>query len=312
MTALKLANFAKLFSSKLASSSSQTKSLCPPLYLAESRRGARTGDLKDRGIEWRYPRHLHFTDPEALGDLAPYQAPRKTRPVLEMAGVMQEYDRASPIAQRLLSLEFAPPLATLQTAQYDLCRKVQMHQHDWTSRVAQIAKLTAIIRFYQQPGWEEVINKKAYLRRYVRQRVFRRRRMVARLRKHDYKLFEYVLEKLDLRYTPIPERLDKSIEKDESLRKLVNYRCDRIRKRRMEVYKEKLEKEREGFFREKEQTLRWIKNKELELGLPVTVDPEQGVVDNRAPERPPLMDPDTKPLIRKWARNAIPHTMGNA
>ena len=84
--------------------------------------------------------------------------------------------------------------------------------------------------------------------------------------------------------------------REESLAKLVRMRCDNIRKRRMDAYRAKLEVQQEDFRKEKFDTLTWIKKTQEELGVPIDVNPETGMIE----------PPEVKRLTI-WQRVMGPH-----
>ena len=85
----------------------------------------------------------------------------------------------------------------------------------------------------------------------------------------------------------------------DSLRKLVNMRCENIRKMRMREYREKLEAQQPAFLQEKYETLQWIKETEEKLGLEVTVDPEKGIIEPPEVRYPTVWERVFKPLLDK-------------
>ena len=52
-----------------------------------------------------------------------------------------------------------------------------------------------------------------------------------------------------------------------SIEQLTTIHCDTVRQKRLEAYKEELERQKLEFAKEKEETLAWISREETELGL---------------------------------------------
>lgn len=73
--------------------------------------------------------------------------------------------------------------------------------------------------------------------------------------------------------------LIKKVTRHECLERLVNMRCDSIRKKRMAIYREQLEEQRASFEKEKFDALTWIKKTQEDLGVAVDVNPDTGMIE---------------------------------
>lgn len=100
-----------------------------------------------------------------------------------------------------------------------------------------------------------------------------RKRLLKYLRKYDYKRFEWLLEKLDLLYKPEPLKRFNVFRK-ESLIRLTDIHCDKVRDERLNKYRKELEAQQVNFLAEKLKNLEFIRNEQLELGIDLTVSEE--------------------------------------
>ncbi|XP_075233214.1 28S ribosomal protein S15, mitochondrial isoform X2 [Lycorma delicatula] len=153
---------------------------------------------------------------------------------------------------------------------------VKRHNFDDSSPEAKIASITGIIRYLQIiiDTYKDKTPPR-HLRVYLKELVEKRSKRLRKLRLADYKLFEWVIENLDLihkaRPTPNPEK----VERKKSLRRLTDLYCDTLRQERLDQYRDHLESQHEKFLQEKLETLQWIQNKEKECGINLTVSDEE-------------------------------------
>lgn len=94
------------------------------------------------------------------------------------------------------------------------------------------------------------------------------------LRMWDYKKFEWLIEKLNIVYKPMPLTCIPVTRKD-SLRKLTKKYCDEIRTRKLEAYKRELQAQQPAFLEEKIRTLQYIRDEQKRLEVPITVTQEE-------------------------------------
>merc|ERR1719206_533990 len=81
-----------------------------------------------------------------------------------------------------------------------------------------------------------------------------RRSMLRVLREQDYKKYEWLLEKLNLLYKPMPHDAHKgvmipkeNVERKASIERLTDLWCDELKRHRLNAYKRQLVKEQPGF-----------------------------------------------------------------
>lgn len=104
----------------------------------------------------------------------------------------------------------------------------------------------------------------------LKEMIDRRYKYLNRLRRTDYKCYEWILEKLDLQFKPPPMELFQITRKD-SLRRLTNIHCDNIKNTRLDVYRKQLEAEQLPFLGEKLKNMEFLRAEQLDLGIEVTV-----------------------------------------
>lgn len=102
----------------------------------------------------------------------------------------------------------------------------------------------------------------------------RRKKYLKYLRRWDYRRFEWILEKLDLKYVAPPEEFH-WITRRESLRKLTDIHCENLRNERLLAYRKQLEKQQSAFLVNKLKNLQFIRNEQIECKFPITVTIEQ-------------------------------------
>jgi small subunit ribosomal protein S15 len=61
------------------------------------------------------------------------------------------------------------------------------------------------------------------------------------------------------------------VERKKSLRRLTSQWCEKVREQKLAEYRDKLNNEKEIFFKEKLESLEWIKKEEIECGAPQTI-----------------------------------------
>lgn len=101
----------------------------------------------------------------------------------------------------------------------------------------------------------------------------RRKKFLKYLRRWDYRRFEWILEKLDIKYVAPPEEFH-WITRRESLRKLTDIHCENLRNERLLAYRKQLEKQQAAFLANKLKNLEFIRNEQIECKFPITVTNE--------------------------------------
>lgn len=104
----------------------------------------------------------------------------------------------------------------------------------------------------------------------LKELIDKRKKFLTKLRRWDYKRFEWILEKLDLVYKAYPSYYH-WVTRRESLTKLTNIHCDNIRDERLAAYRKQLESQQIEFLQKKLQNLEFIRKEQMECAVPVTV-----------------------------------------
>lgn len=133
--------------------------------------------------------------------------------------------------------------------------------------------MTARIRHLQEYMEKHPRNVRAKV--HLKELIDKRKRFLRYLRGWDYKRFEWALEKLDLVYKPYPSQFHWITRKD-SLRKLTDSHCEKIREERLSAYRSELEAQQIALLERKIKNLELIRREQQELKIPVTV-PEEAV-----------------------------------
>ncbi|KAG0712143.1 28S ribosomal protein S15, mitochondrial [Chionoecetes opilio] len=236
-------------------------------------------ELTEQNIVWRRPEHVPSWKPEKSGDLEPYEEPKLERTKIKFLPVKDALEKADDVTKLLLTLKYGTIFERVRATRYDVMRDVQRHQYDTGSMETTIAMLTVRIRKSQQ----ELLTTTRGLKHTVRQRVTLqetiayRKKLLKHLRRMDYKKFEWVIAKLGILYRP-PPRYVRFVTRKISLRKLVRHYGQDLRRERLEVYRLALEGRKADFQAEKAEALKWIAETETSLGMPVSVEVEEGEV----------------------------------
>lgn len=121
---------------------------------------------------------------------------------------------------------------------------------------------------------------KLFRKKYKKSKIFlhelidKRKKHLKYLRRWDYKRFEWLLDQLDLIYKPPPEKFH-WITRKESLQKLTDQYCDKIKEERLTEYRLQLEHEKPAFLEEKIRCLQFIREEEQKCGVVPSVTEEQ-------------------------------------
>lgn len=221
-------------------------------------------DLK---IKWVRPEKIPCYKPKKSGDLKPMPEIDKKQFLLEFQN-SKELETADELTKKLFTLEFAPRWKMNQVYIKEMVDKVRRHPLDKGSTEARIARWTACIRTLQFVMEEHPHNKRLKVR--LKELIDCRRKMLKRLRKWDYKRFEWLLEHMEILYKPPPLEYCRVSRKD-SLRKLTQKYEDDIKNERLEAYRLQLEAGQPGFLEEKINTLKFIKKEQEDCGIECTV-----------------------------------------
>lgn len=134
-----------------------------------------------------------------------------------------------------------------------------------------MAKQTALIREMQIQM--ELYPRNKIMKVKVKELIDKRKKFLTKLRRWDYKRFEWCLEKLDLIYKAYPSRYH-WITRKESLVKLTDIHCENLRQERLMAYRKQLESQQIEFLQKKLENLKFIRNEQIECRFPITVSKE--------------------------------------
>ena len=107
----------------------------------------------------------------------------------------------------------------------------------------------------------------------VKELIEKRLKYLKFLRRYDYRRFEYVLEKLDIKYVPPPKSFH-WIARKEAMRALTKRHCMNIKRTRLAEYRETLEDQQLEFLKNKIMNLEFIRKEQEECKIPVTISRE--------------------------------------
>ncbi|KAL6259366.1 hypothetical protein P5V15_009283 [Pogonomyrmex californicus] len=184
---------------------------------------------------------------------------------------LSELKNASDIVKRMFMLRFLPRKATIALKREKILELVRRHKLDSISPEAQIAIMTCDICELQEQFAKYPTNKKIKVK--LLETIGKRRKYLRYLRQWDYRRFEWILEKLNLVYKPVPE-LPHQITRKDSLRQLTEKHCNKIMQEKLDAYKRELKELQKDFYIEKAKKLAFIRKEELACRLQPSVSEE--------------------------------------
>jgi len=231
-------------------------------------------------VKWSRPVTMEICNPQISGDIGGldyFDKVDMSLPKLKHAGA-DALEQASPEVKKVLSLEFSRRKDYIETIANQVIKSVQRHPRDYSSLEVKIALKTVNIRNLQN----ELINLYPYkcqpMKACLTRKVTSRRKDLEQLRSEDYKKYEWLLEKLNLFYKPMPwdaprgVLIDKqNIARKASIEKLTDLWCSELRRHRLAAYRKTLEEQQPAFLREKADTLARLRADEILLGVEITV-----------------------------------------
>jgi len=233
-------------------------------------------------VKWERPVMIETCNPQISGDIGGLEHFGIDKIDLSQPPVRLQDSEALKTAnedvKRVLSLEFARRRDVIDKLSQEVLESIQKHPRDFDSLEVRIALATIKIRNLQH----ELINLYPYknqpIKHVLTHKVSYRRKMLRTLREQDYRKYEWLLEKLNLLYKPMPHDAPEGVlmEKENiarkaSIERLTNLWCDELKRHRLKAYQRQLMKEQPGFLMKKAEKLRHIMNEEKELGLESTV-----------------------------------------
>lgn len=237
-------------------------------------------------VLWDRPVYMQTCNAEISGDVGGLESLGLDRvdpaaPPVRLEG-SPALAAASPEVRRVLSLDFARRRDFLDKLSQEVVRAVQRHPRDFGSLEVRITTLTVRIRSMQHALIQQWPYKNQPMKHSLTHRVSARRELLRRLREQDYKRYEWLLEKLNLLYKPMPHDtgpgvlgVKENVERKKSIQRLTDLWCDELQKHRLGAYRRKQEAAQPEFLRRKAETLREILDTEIELDVPRTVTEEE-------------------------------------
>jgi len=224
-------------------------------------------------VKWKKPERTETCNPVISGDIGGIEyfgEVDKTKPPihLEKSKVLSESEQ---VVQEILSLNFCRKRQITEKVKQTVVKSVQSHNHDNQSLEVKIALLTVKIRNYQQTLIELFPYKNQPLKHDLTYKIALRRNLLELLREKDYRKYEWLLEKLNLFYKPVPHYDVNEIGRKASIERLTDIWCDELRQHRLDKHKRKLQEQQPAFLRDKAEKLKFIMAEERELGLEQTV-----------------------------------------
>ncbi|CAD6227358.1 GSCOCG00006127001-RA-CDS [Cotesia congregata] len=225
----------------------------------------------DFKIEWTRPEKVPATHPSKSCDMG-LERTTKSDELYRWYNQSKELQDADDIVKRLCTLEFLPKKMTENMNRERTIALVKRHELDRGSPEAEIAAMTSEILYLQEYLTERPRDKKTKV--FLKELIDKRRKLLGRLRKWDYRRFEWVLEKMNLKFKPHPPEYHR-VERKASIRKLTTIRCDKIISTKLEKYREELNVQKKIFFNEKADKLAFIRAEEIACGQPPSVTEEE-------------------------------------
>jgi len=235
-------------------------------------------------VKWDRPVMIETCNPQISGDIGGLDHFGKVD--LSQPPVKMEKSRALQTAtadvKRVLSLEFSRRRDVMDKLTQEVLRSVQQHPRDFDSLEVKITIATIKIRNIQHELIHLYPYKNQPVKHVLTHKISHRRCLLRALREKDYKKYEWLLEKLNLIYKPMPHDAPagvliprENVERKASIEKLTDLWCDELKRHRLNAFQRKLETAQSDFLVKKAEKMRHILKEEQELGLEHTVSEEQ-------------------------------------
>ncbi|EDW60020.1 small ribosomal subunit protein uS15m [Drosophila virilis] len=230
-------------------------------------------DLK---IKWVRPEKISCIKPEKSGDLAKLP-PLNPNEILPEYKDSKELANADETVKSMFMLSNNRNHLTTRYYRDQMVKEVQRHEQDYGSMEAKLAKMTAVIRRYQ--SHMEVHPRDKMIKVQLKELIDKRKKFLKYLRRWDYPRFEWILEKLDLVYKPPPAHFH-WVTRKESLQKLTDIYCEKIKEERLEAYHKELQAQQIPFLEDAIKKMLFVRKEQIDCDVPVTVT-EQQIEDAR-------------------------------
>lgn len=132
--------------------------------------------------------------------------------------------------------------------------------------------MTGKIRAGQDALEQDPKNKK--MKQKLKELIEKRKKYMKFLRRYDYRRFEYILDRLDIKYVPYPDSFHWIARKD-CMRTLTRRLCSDIKAERLDAYKEMLQNQQLSFLETKVKNLDFIRSEQIACKIPVTVSQKE-------------------------------------
>ncbi|XP_018315855.1 28S ribosomal protein S15, mitochondrial [Mycetomoellerius zeteki] len=226
--------------------------------------------IADYKITWVRPEKVSYLSSEKSGDQG-LEIDVKSSDFGKIYNELPELKNASDIVKKMFTLQFLPRKETINVRRDKILELVQRHKLDRNSPEATIAIMTNDI--YQLQEYLTEYPKNMKMKVQLLETIAKRKKMLKFLRQCDYRRFEWILEKLNLVYKPVPE-LPHQITRKDSLRRLTEKHCNELVQEKLDIYKKELKKLQKDFYMEKAEKLAFIREEEIACGLQPSVSEE--------------------------------------
>ncbi|KAH8234217.1 hypothetical protein KR038_003882 [Drosophila bunnanda] len=230
-------------------------------------------DLK---IKWVRPEKIACFKPEKSGDLSKLP-PLNPNEILPEFSDCKELEKADDAVKSQFLLSNNASYLTTRFYRDEMVKEVQRHAQDFGSMEAKLAKMTAVIRRYQEHMDSHPRDKMIKVR--LKELIDKRKKFLKYLRRWDYPRFEWILEKLDLVYKPPPTHFH-WITRKESLQKLTDTYCENVKEERLEAYHKQLQAQQIPFLEEAIKKMQFVRQEQISCDVPVTVT-EEHIADSK-------------------------------
>eukprot|EP00092_Neocalanus_flemingeri_P036103 GFUD01039307.1.p1 GENE.GFUD01039307.1~~GFUD01039307.1.p1 ORF type:complete len:336 (-),score=75.02 GFUD01039307.1:34-1041(-) len=235
-------------------------------------------------VKWDRPVMVETVNPQVSGDiggLEHFGQVDLSQPPVQLEN-SKALETATEDVKRVLSLDFARRRDVMEKLSQEVLKSVQMHPRDFDSLEVRITIATIKIRNIQHELVQLYPYKNQPVKHVLTHKISHRRKMLSKLREKDYKKYEWLLEKLNLLYKPMPHDAPdgvlvpkENVERKASIERLTSLWCDELRRHRLRAYQRHLVAGQPDFLLKKAEKLRHILKEEQELGLDQTVTEEE-------------------------------------
>lgn len=177
----------------------------------------------------------------------------------------KELLEATEVVKKIYSLGFGDGQDLLKKRISDVMEKLKLHPADVKSLEVRIALQTVIIR--NQIKHCLAFRKDKVGKAQLVERIQARTRNLRNLRQLDHAKFIWILDQLNIKYTPKPQ-YNRKLSKRATRKKAAREAAKAVRKAKLEAFRQKLEEEKVVFAEYKNKELARIAEELKELGAP--------------------------------------------